>query len=40
MVITVEPKLSELVTEELWLAEDPEPVGEEYGGLRVTEELG
>lgn len=40
MSVTVEPKLPGLVTEELWLAEDSEPAGDEYEELCAPEEIG
>lgn len=40
MLVTVEPKLPVLEMEELWLAEDSGPVGDEYEELRATEEVG
>lgn len=40
MLVTIEPELPELMIEELWLAEDSEPVGDEYGELVAAEEVG
>lgn len=40
MLVTVEPELSELAVGEVWLAEDPEPLGDEYEELGTTEEVG